>query len=221
MAEDAAPLHGWWIPAPDAPGTVLYCHGNGDNIGDLIEEAEVFHGFGLNVFLWDYRGYGKSRGIPTEKGTYRDARAAYEVVRARHGGVENPPVLVIGRSLGGAVAVQLSVDRPVSGLVLESTFTSTLDVARLWYPNLPVEWMIRYRYESIKKIGAVTAPLLVAHSPDDETIPFAHGQALYEAARAPKRFIRLRGSHQEVGWHETPEYRDALRTFARDIFSFS
>ncbi len=209
VAEDAVLLHGWWIPAPGATRTVLYCHGNGDNVGDLVDDAAVLHGRGWNVFLWDYRGYGRSRGRASEKGTYRDACAAYEVVRVRHDGVENPPVAVIGRSLGGAVAVRLAQLKPVRALVLESTFTSVPDLSRVFYPRLPTRW-IKYRYPSIDRIGDVRAPLLVAHSPDDEVIPFAQGRALFEAARGPKRFVQLAGPHEDVGWLRTPAYLDAI-----------
>ena len=218
VAEDAVLLHGWWIAAPDAPGTVLYCHGNGDNVGDLVDDAATLHTCGWNVFLWDYRGYGQSRGRPSEKGTYRDARAAYEVVRARHGGADRPPVLVIGRSLGGAVALYLATRQPVSGLVLESSFTSTPDLCRLYYPKLPAGLICRFRYPSLERIRGLRVPLLVAHGRADDVVPFAHGRALYEAAPGPKRFVELRGPHQEVGWAQTPEYLDAIANLAASVF---
>lgn len=211
MSEDAVTLNGWWIPATGARATLLYCHGNADNIADLLDIAEDVHAWGINLFLWDYRGYGKSRWIPTEQGTYRDARAAYEVVRERHGDVERPPVWVLGKSLGGAVATQLAVERQVRGLILESTFTSTLDVGRRWFPRLPVGWMCRYRYDSGRKIGRVGAPVLIAHSPEDEVIPYDMGQTLFEAAKPPKRWVDLSGMHGEAGWRLTPAYGAAIR----------
>ncbi len=133
MSEDARLLHGWWIPCANARGTVIHCHGNAGNIGDRVELAADLHRLRLNVFLFDYRGYGLSRGLPTETGTYADARAAYEVVRARYNDSERPPIIVHGQSLGGAVAIQLALDKSVRGLVVESSFTSVSDMARRLY----------------------------------------------------------------------------------------
>jgi pimeloyl-ACP methyl ester carboxylesterase len=119
-----------------------------------IDLARDLHRLRVNVFLFDYRGYGRSKGWPTEQGTYRDARAAYEVVRARYADAEQPPVIVYGASLGGAIAVQLALDKPVRGLILEGAFTSTIDVGRHLYPLLPVRLVVRYRYDALSRIPA-------------------------------------------------------------------
>jgi hypothetical protein len=173
------------------------------------------HQLGAHVFIFDYRGYGRSRGFPTESGTYRDARAAYEVVRARYADADQPPVLLYGRSLGGAVAVQLALDRPVRGVVLEGAFTSTRDMARMLFPGLPLQYFCRFQYDALAKIRGLQAPKLLAHSRDDEVVPPAMGRTLFEAAAEPKLFYELRGGHNDIGWNTDPGYGKALEQFVR------
>jgi len=213
VAEDGRFLAGWWIPHPRARGTILHCPGNSGNMGDRLHLAVDYHRLGVNAFLFDYRGYGRSRGVPTEQGTYRDARAAYEVVRARYGDTEAPPVVVHGKSLGGAVAIQLALDKPIRGLIVEGAFTSVRDMAERRYPWLPIRWFSRFRYDSISKIPRLKVPLLLAHSREDERTPFEFGQRLYDAAPAPKQMIPLSGSHRDAGWNRTPAYWRAVQDF--------
>lgn len=213
FAEDGVRLHGWWIPHPAARGSIVYCHGNAGNIGTRIDVASGLHALGVNVFLFDYRGYGRSRGWAGEQGTYRDACAAYEVVRARHGDAECPPVLAFGASLGGAIAVELARRRPVLGVVLEGAFTSTVDVGRAWYPALPARWIVAHRYETEAGLRSLSVPVLIAHSRDDAVIPYAMGERLLRAAPEPRTFVTLQGEHGEAGWRENPDYARALRAF--------
>lgn len=219
VAEDGVRLSGWWISAPQARGALIYCHGNGENIGDLTSLLVDLARCGLNVFLFDYRGYGRSRGWPTERGTYRDARAAFEYVRARYNDMESPPVIALGRSLGGAVAAQLALDKPLRGLILESTFASIQAVGRLLYPHLPIQWLCHYRYDTLSKMPRIQIPVLIAHSSEDGLIPIAQARALYDAAPGPKRFVQLSGRHNEAGWFRTPAYLDALRSFFHHALS--
>ena len=218
VAEDGALLHGWWIPHAQARGTLLHCHGNAGNISHRLDLAADLHRLQVNVFLFDYRGYGRSRGLPTEQGTYRDARAAYEFVRAQYGDQEQPPVIAHGQSLGGAVAVQLARDVPLRGLIVESCFSSTLDMARLLYPWLPARWLCGFRYDARSKVGRLTLPKLFAHSPQDEMIPYALGRELFAAAAEPKRFCALRGGHNEAGWQLSPEYWQEIEQFVQELF---
>lgn len=213
ITEDARLLFGWWIPHPQARGTILHCHGNAGNIGDRVWLAADLHRLGVNVFLFDYRGYGQSRGLPTEKGTYADARAAFEVVRAMHNDSDAPPVVVHGQSLGGAVAIQVALDKPVRGLVVESSFTSVTDMAKHLYPGLPLHWVVRYRYNSLEKVARVQVPKLFAHSPADDLVPFDMGRRLFEAASEPKEFVELVGGHNEAGWATAPHYWKTLERF--------
>ncbi len=217
VSEDGAQLNGWWIPAENARGTILHCHGNAGNIGDREWLAADLHRLGVNVFLFDYRGYGKSRGLPTEQGTYRDARAAYEVVRAKYEDADNPPVVLHGQSLGGAVAIQLALDKPVRGLVVESTFPSTVEMGRVLYPALPVNLLCRYHYDSLPKVEKLKIPKLFAHSRQDDMIPFALGRQLFERASEPKEFVELSGGHNESGWNASPEYWTALGRFVTNV----
>lgn len=219
VAEDDVRLHGWWIPHEQARGAVLVCHGNAGNIGDRIFMAEFFHALQLNVFLFDYRGFGKSKGIASERGTYRDARAAYELIRARYQHIDQAPVLVYGRSLGGAIALQLALDKPVRGLIIESSFTSVVDMSKLVLPWLPARYLVSQRYNSIGKIPELKVPLLMAHSREDGMIPFEQGQRLFEAAPDPKEFYMLSGGHNDAGWETSAEYRSALIDFVQRIFS--
>ena len=218
VTEDGRTLHGWWIPHETARGTIIHCHGNAGNIGDRVWIAADLNRLGVNVFLFDYRGYGLSRGLPTEKGTYLDARAAYEVVRAKYGDAENPPVIVHGQSLGGAVAIQLALDKPVRGLIVESSFSSVPDMARILYPGLPFWRVCSFRYDSLKKIPLIRIPKLFSHSCGDDLVPFDLGKKLFEQAAPPKQFVQLTGGHNEAGWPTSPAYWQAIEQFVTSVF---
>ena len=217
VAEDGALLHGWWIEAEGARATVLYFHGSAGNIADRIETAKALHRLGLHIFLFDYRGYGRSKGFASEQGTYRDARAAYEVVRAKYADTNEPPVVLYGRSLGAAVAMHLAGERHTLGIVIEAAFTSIPDLGSELYPALPVRRFGRIKYESLSRIRRLHMPKLIAHSRDDIFISPEHGQRLYEAAPEPKRFAELRGAHGDPGWIHTPGYWEILDTFIANI----
>lgn len=215
VAEDGRFLHGWWIPHPEATGTILYCHGNADCLSGRVDLCADLHQLGVNIFIFDYRGYGRSRGIPTERGLYKDARAAFEVVRAKYDDSEDPPVIAYGASLGGAVAAQLALEKPIRGLVLECTFTNVLEMGRHLYPLLPVRLVTRMRFDTVAKIADIGVPKLISHSPEDQLIPYEMGQRLFQLARGEKEFVTLRGFHDEAGWTETPAYWTALEGFVR------
>ncbi|MCO5045089.1 MAG: lysophospholipase [Kiritimatiellae bacterium] len=214
FTEDGVRLHGWWIPHPEARGTILYFHGNGMNIATRIGLCKDLHRLDVNIFIFDYRGYGRSGGwITTEQGTYRDARAAYEVVRARYGDQENPPVVAYGSSLGAAIASQLALDQPVRAAVFEAGFNNTIDVGKWLYPWLPVRWIVKFRYETDRRVAQLHIPKLFAHSREDTLIPIELGQKLFAAAAEPKQFVELTGPHGESGWNETPAFWPALSDF--------
>lgn len=211
-AEDGTRLHGWFVPAKEARGTVLVFHGNAGNIGDRLPIIESFVRMRLNVFIVDYRGYGKSAGAPSEKGTQLDALAAWEYLD-RDRGINPSSILIAGRSLGGAVACRLASQKPAGGLLLEATFTSLPDLAAKIYPYLPVRLLCRFKYDSINAIREVKCPVMVAHSPDDEMIPFSHGKKLFEAAPEPRYFQELKGRHNDGEMGLDAEYRKALEKF--------
>jgi fermentation-respiration switch protein FrsA (DUF1100 family) len=210
-AEDGIELAGWFVPAPNAATTLLFFHGNAGNISHRLASIELFHRLGLNVFIFDYRGYGQSQGSPTETGTYRDAAAAWRYL------VEDkqiPPgrIIFFGRSLGGSVAAWLAERQPPQALILESTFTSIPDMAARQFPFLPVRLLARARYDTLARIPNITAPVLIIHSPADEIIPYSHSRRLFEAARQPKAFLELTGSHNE-GFLLTAQYEANLAAF--------
>ncbi len=208
---DGIELHGWYLPAPgEARYTVLFFHGNAGNISHRLYTLDAFHQLGVATLIIDYRGYGQSEGSPPESGLYRDAEAAWKYL-AEERGVEPERVISFGRSLGAPVAARLAAERPVGGLVLESAFTSVPDLGAELYPIFPVRMLARMQYPTREFVTRVDAPVLVIHSPDDETIPFRHGKALYEAASAPKRFLRIEGDHNTGFQRSGAVYTDGLR----------
>ena len=195
-ASDGTALHGWYVPAPDARATLLFCHGNGGNISHRLDSLAIFQRLGLNVFIFDYRGYGRSRGRPGEQGTERDALAAWHWLTEEK---QTDPLklIIFGRSLGGSVAAGLACARRPAGLILESSFTSYSDIGRTHYPFLPVRLLAKYRYATIEKVARLKIPVLIVHSPQDELVPFSHGRALFDACAGAKDFLEISGSHND------------------------
>ena len=198
VAADGTALFGWWIPANRPYGTVVYCHGNDGNIGDFAHLAPEFFRRGFNLFLWDYRGFGRSGGRPTEEGLYEDARAAYDAALEMS---PDLPIIVYGLSLGGAVAIQMATDRHASGLIVEASFASAADLARRWYPNLPLDRLLSVSFDSTAKVAALEGvPKLFGHSIQDEIVPFQSGRILHAAAAQPSVFTILSGRHTDSSW---------------------
>jgi fermentation-respiration switch protein FrsA (DUF1100 family) len=211
-AADGVSLHGWYVHASEPRGTVLFLHGNAGNISHRLDSIAIFNELGLDVFIIDYRGYGQSDGRPSEKGTYRDAEAAWQHLVAGRG--QAPAGIVIfGRSIGGGVAAWLAARHQAAALIVESSFTSAVDMASQLYPFMPVRLISRLEYPVVDYVAGVECPVLIVHSRDDEIIPFAMGQALYEAAPDPKAFLELRGDHNMGFMLSLEQYREGLRTF--------
>lgn len=192
--EDGVTLHGWYVPAAAPRGTPLFFHGNAGNISHRLDSLAIFHRLGLNVFIFDYRGYGQSGGKPDEEGTHRDAMAAWRYLTGERG-IEGRGIVLFGRSLGAALAAWLATETRPGGLILESAFTSVPDLAADLYRWLPARRLTRLKYPTRDYLARVDCPVLVVHSPEDEIIPYRHGRALYAAARQPKAFLELRGDH--------------------------
>jgi len=199
-----------WLSAADGPLTLVVFHGNAGNISHRLDKLRLFRGLGLSVLLFDYRGYGRSEGSPTESGTYLDGLAAVDFLSRR--GVPPERVAYYGESLGCAVALETALRRPPAALILDSGFTSTVDMGKAIFPFLPVKLMVRYKYDNIAKIPRLKAPLLVLHSPEDDIVPFSMGRRLFEAAPEPKRFFETRGDHNE-GFLQTPGYAESMKKF--------
>jgi uncharacterized protein len=210
---DGERLHAWLSrPGGETKGAVLVCHGNGGNLAMRLPLAETFGAMGLAVLLFDYRGYGASSGKPSEEGTYLDAEAAHDFL-AKATGIPPERITAYGESLGGAVAIELARRRKVGAVIVESAFTSMADIGSSIYPWLPVRLLLRSRYESAAKIGALGVPVLVIHSPEDDLIPFEHGKRLFAAASEPKRFLSTSGRHNDWGFSQRGEWRDQVREF--------
>jgi uncharacterized protein len=208
QTEDGVALNGWYVEAEESPFTILFCHGNGGNIMHRLDTISLFHAMGLSVFVFDYRGYGRSEGKPSEVGTYRDARAAFDwLTRTR--GVPAEQIVLLGRSLGGSVAAQLAGQVDVGSLVIESTFTSYPDMGARMYPYMPVRVFARFRYNTKAHLAKVRCPVLVMHSAEDKLVPFEFGRRLFEAAPEPKQFVELRGGHNDGFLTSGDLYKDA------------
>lgn len=191
---DGVELHGWFVPHAGSERVAILCHGNAGNISHRLDQLRVLHGRGLAVLLFDYRGYGHSRGSPSEQGTYRDAHAAWNHLTGKRGFAPGN-IVIVGESLGGAIAAELAQAQDPAALVLVSAFTSAPDLARKFYWYLPVDLLTRFRYPTAEYVARVRAPLLLIHSRDDEIVPFAHSEELFRRAREPKELVEIAGDH--------------------------
>lgn len=214
--QDHVSLNGWLIKAPsnsaDQP-TLIFCHGNAGNISDRIDKIAAFRQMGLNVFIFDYRGYGKSQGKPDEPGIYKDAAAAFDYLMTRKD-IAHDKIIAYGASLGGAVAVDLAAHRQVSCLILDSTFSSAADMAKEMVAFIP-SFLLNIKLDSVTKVQDISVPKLFIHSRDDEIVPFALGRKLYESAPSPKEFLEIDGSHNEGFLSSQEDFFGGIRDFLK------
>ena len=212
---DGTRLHGWYMPYQQPRAAILYCHGNGGNVAYWADAAQRLRDrVGASVLLFDYRGYGRSEGQPSEAGVLADARAA-RVWLARREGIPENRIVLLGRSLGGAVAVDLAATDGAAALVLESTFTSMPEVAQSMFPHLPVHWMMQTKFDSRAKIGKYHGPLLQSHGTADRLISYGIGRRLFDAANEPKQFVSIPGGDHNDPQNE--EYYRALTAFLERV----
>lgn len=214
VTADGETLRGWFVAVPDSVGTAALFHGNAGTISHRIGWLPMFRNLRLSSLLFDYRGYGASSGRPTESGTYADADAVWNYLTATRG-VPASRIVLIGESLGGAIAAQLAARRNPGALVLHSAFTSVPDLGAELYPILPVRWLARFDYGTLSFLREVNCPVLVAHSRDDDIVPFGHGLRLFAAARPPKAIIELSGSHNGAFLYMRPAWVRAFGDFLR------
>lgn len=211
-AGDGVKLSGWFVTAEQSRGVVLFCHGNAGNISHRLESIEIFHRLGLSVFIFDYRGYGESEGKPGENGTYLDAEASWRWL-VENQGISPDSIIIFGRSLGGAIAAWLAKEHPPKALILESAFTSIRDMGADLYPWIPIRFISRFHYTTVVYLKEITSPVLVIHSPQDDIIPYSHGQRLFETANEPKEFFKISGSHNEGFLLTGKRYEKGLDSF--------
>ena len=215
---DGILLHGWFVPGEGA-ATLVWFHGNAGNIAHRVDNiVELNERLGVSILIFDYRGYGRSDGSPSEQGTYLDAEAALAYLASRDDSQGTKTVL-FGRSLGCAVALEMANRHPVDGLILESAFTSIPAMAKKHYPFFPgIGALVKTRYDSLSKIGGVTAPILVLHGGRDDIAPFEMGQELFEAANEPKRFHAIPGAgHNDTYAVGGTPYFDAIGAFLDEL----
>lgn len=211
-AADGIRLHGWYLPSDPQRAVVLFCHGNAGNISHRLDLLRIFSDLGLSVFIFDYRGYGRSEGRPSEQGTYRDGEAAWRYLTEEQG-ITEKDIVVFGHSLGAAIGAHVAAQYRPAALVMQSAFTSVPELAAGLYPLLPARWLSRFRYDNRHLLGNVDSPVLVIHSREDEIIPYAHGERLFAVAGEPKQFLELRGGHNDGIFVSGALYTNGLRDF--------
>ncbi len=191
--EDNLTINGWLVKAPQASSTILFFHGNAGNISHRLEKIALFYQLGVNVFIIDYRGYGKSQGRPSEAGLYKDACGAYDYLVSRKD-INPTKIISYGDSLGGVVAVDLAAKKKVACLVVDSSFTSSADISKMIFPLVP-GFILATKMDSVSKVKTIAVPKLFIHSINDEIIPFKLGRKLFDAACPPKEFLEITGGH--------------------------
>ncbi|MBI5056423.1 MAG: alpha/beta hydrolase [Nitrospirae bacterium] len=194
--KDGVQIAGWFIPAAKPRATILFSHGNGGNISHRLEKISMFNYLNLNVLIFDYRGYGMSKGRPSEEGLYLDEEAMYDYLVNKKGSIPQE-IIAYGESLGGAVAIDLAGKHELGGLIIEGTFTSIRDMAKKFFPFVPPS-VIKSRYDSLGKIKNISIPKLIFHSVDDDIVPFEQGKKLFDEASGPKEFVQLQGGHNDA-----------------------
>jgi len=217
-ASDGTKLYGWWIPADNAKFTFLAFHGNAGNIADRTYLYEFLRGTPANVFAVEYRGYGRSDGKPSEAGLYQDAEAALKyLLEVNH--IERKQIIVLGQSLGTAVAAHVASRNKIGGLILEAPFPSASAVALRAFWFLPgISLLVYSQLDTEKRIKEIDAPLLVIHCEQDPVIPLQFGQKVYEAAHSPKTFAMIKAScHEESAVIAPTQYRTALQAYLKTV----
>jgi fermentation-respiration switch protein FrsA (DUF1100 family) len=213
---DGVALHGWWIPAPNARAVLLFFHGNAGNISHRLDSIKIFHDLGISVFIFDYRGYGQSEGRPSIKGTGIDALAAWKWL-TEDKKIPAGKIVVFGRSLGAAVAVELTRSVSPGALILESAFSSLGDMAPFFLSPV-VRLVTRDAWNSTRVAESITVPTLCVHSPEDEMISYRQGRRLYDALAGEKMFTDIRGGHNEGIFLSSQIYSPALDKFLTPYF---
>ena len=214
VTPDGERLDAWFVPKAQAQASVLILHGNAGNISHRLDTIAMFHRLGYSVLIFDYRGYGRSTGKPSEAGLYRDAQTAWDTL-TRQRGIPPKHIILFGESLGGGVASWLAAREHPGALVLSSAFISVPELAADLYPWLPAKWLARLHYDTRVALKGIHCPVLIAHSPEDEIVPFRHGQALFAAAAEPKVFLPLAGGHNDGFIFMRPAWVEVLADFLR------
>jgi fermentation-respiration switch protein FrsA (DUF1100 family) len=217
-ATDGVRLNGWFIPHREARATLVWFHGNAGNISHRVENIKLLHDkVKVHIFIFDYRGYGRSDGSVSEEGTYRDGAAALDFVRKQLR-VDAKNLIIFGRSLGAAVAAEMAGRFEIRGLILETPFTSIRDMAKTVFPLLPIGLLLQTRYDVVEKVGRIKVPLLVLHGDHDDVVPYEQGKKVFAAAREPKEFYTIKGAtHNDTYIVGGDAYFGRLRRFIETV----
>ncbi len=216
---DGVELTCWYVPAEPQSVVVLFMHGNAGNIADRMDTVRLIHGFGAAGFYLDYRGYGKSKGQPSERGTYLDAEAAWQYLVSQRG-VSPQNIIIHGRSLGGPIAAWLAKEKNPAGLILESTFTSIADLGQSLYPFLPVKLLARIKYPTGSHLEKTSCPALLIHSESDEIVPVAHGRKLAQICPERCEYLEITGGHNDGFLMSRSIYNPKIREFLERVAPF-
>jgi uncharacterized protein len=212
-AADGVRLSAWFFPADESSPrrhlAMVICHGNGGNISHRLPMCQAFLGMGVNVLLFDYRGYGHSEGAPSEEGTYLDAQAAHGWLRQK--GFSQ--IIAFGESLGGGIASELALRETVAGLILSCTFTNLADMGRAMFGWLPVHWFQTVKYDTLAKLPRIKVPVLIIHSRDDEIVPYRFAERNFAAANEPRFFTETHGLHNETLSFDPVNYLGGVEKF--------
>jgi len=206
--KDGLKIAAWYIPCENAKKTVLFCHGNGGNMAHRLDTINILNEMGLSCLIFDYRGFGSSQGKPSEKGTYLDAESAWDWL-TRKKGIKPEDIIIFGRSLGGCIASRLAYKVRPCGLVVESAFTSYIDIGKKCFPYLPVKLFAKFRYNTLNYISRLKCPVLIMHSKADEIVSYEFAPKLFEAAPQPKQFVEILGCHNDGFLFSGDIYRNA------------
>ncbi len=217
---DGVRLNGWFIQHREARVTLVWFHGNAGNISHRVENIKLLHDkVRVNIFIFDYRGYGRSEGNVSEAGTYRDGVAALEFV-VQQLGVKTENLIIFGRSLGAAVAAEMANRFDIRALILETPFVSIPEMAKSVFPLLPIGSLLQTRYDNLEKIAKIKVPLLVLHGDRDAVIPYEHGRRVFNAAPGPKDFYTISGaSHNDTYIVGGDAYFERLRSFIEIVMA--
>ncbi len=215
-AEDGARLHAWYIPHPEADYTFWIFSGNAGNKSYMLDSIGLIYNLGYSVFIYDYRGFGPSRGKMTEQTMYQDTELGWQYLTRKR---EIPPgrIVLHGRSLGTAMASWIAEKTKPAALILESGFTSISDMAKIHYRWLPIDLLLQWQYDNLNRIGNIQSPVLFIHSPDDGLTPYSHSQKLFDTVRTSKRFLTIFGNHYDGFIESGDVYTEGIVKFLQDM----
>ena len=217
QAADGTKLFGWYVESSATPAVLLWCHGNAGNIIHRLDNLAELYRLGLSVFLFDYRGYGRSRGSPSEEGLYQDALGAYTYVTGTRR-IRPDRLVLFGRSLGAAVAGEVASQRSAAGLILESAFPSIEALARTHYFGLPVHWLLGARFNLTDRLQQISVPILFVHGDRDTIVPIQLGKQVFDSAHEPKSFYLVHGAdHNDLYLVGGKPYFQRVKRFVEEV----